>query len=378
MRTSWSLPVVAVAILLVAGLPPVAAQEEEPAPVAFVTGAVTKQVDHIEVVGWDEGAATGPSQLRGYDVLYPAGEGGGSLVEQDVEWSDSRLPAKHWMSFDYHLLMKVPDGSEGGMSIVTSHLLEGDEGTWTGTGRAVEGAGDRYSLYELTGHGAYEGLYALLRGSPGIDAHGPWDRSYEGYVFEGALPTFPDRPAPVTTEGMQSFPYPGGPDPDAPAEVVLPEGDAADRSPGHVTGEVGDLEIVGMGTETALDDRVRSTGTLGWDQTASDPRVAGRWTASMVLDDLASTFAGSSLNLYSGSVLLENEAGYWSGSLAGYQAAEEPYPGLLQTELAGHGAYEGLSALLYYAGEGGIDTFEGLVFEGEPPPVPEPMEPPAE
>ena len=100
------------------------------------------------------------------------------------------------------------------------------------------------------------------------------------------------------------------------------------QDPAHVSGEAGSFQVLDMGSEVSVEERLRTTGAIAFDQTATDPRVAGRWTASMTLDDLASTFSGS-LNLFVGSVLLENEAGFWSGPLTGYQAAEEPYPASL-------------------------------------------------
>ena len=382
MRTSsWPLPIVAATILLVASVSSVAAQTEEsapaeePAPVTFVTGSTVRQIDHIES-GWDEGAAAGPGQVRGYEVLGPAANGRGSLVEQDIEWSDPRLPSKHWMSFDYHLIYKLPEGPEGVNSIVTSNLLVDEAGSWTGTGRAVESDenDDRYSLYTLTGHGAYEGLYALLRGTPGMDARGPWDRQYEGWILEGQLPPFPDTPEPVTTEGMQTFPLPGeSPPPRPSAETMAPE-ELDQPTPASVTGEVGDLQMLEVADPTSAEGRERTELTLWFEQTATDPRLAGIWTQSVVLDGLGQAAEGS-LNLWSGTAMLENGGGYWVGPVSGYQTAEDPYPGLQQTQLTGGGAYEGLSALLYHRGEGGLDVLEGLVFIGEFPPLPEALEP---
>ncbi len=62
-------------------------------------------------------------------------------------------------------------------------------------GRAIETAADRYGYYELTGEGAYAGLHALLRGTPGMDADGPWDEDYEGLILEGELPRSPTQPS---------------------------------------------------------------------------------------------------------------------------------------------------------------------------------------
>jgi len=202
-----------VAVALLAGSAVgVAAQSEEPAPVTFVTGTVVEQYDHIEVRDAAlaaEPALGEPRSVRGFEII--PGEGVPFLVEQVVEWSDPRLPAEHWLNLDYYLVTKLPESPEGAMAVVTSHLLEGSEGRWRGHGRAVEDDDDRYSLYELVGEGAYEGLFALLRGTPGKDTHGPWDHAYEGYIFEGELTAIPDGPVPVATEGMQSFPFPTEP-----------------------------------------------------------------------------------------------------------------------------------------------------------------------
>jgi hypothetical protein len=186
----------------------VAAQEEEPAPFAYVTGTV------VEQFGYTEGARKGEEEIgpgkheqREEDgVLYEQGV----IFEQQVEWSDPRLPPEHWIRLDA-AIFGMDDPDSGVMTVQTSHLLEGAEGDWRGTGRAVETADDRSSYYELTGEGAYEGLHALLRGTPGMDAHGPWDESYEGYIFEGELPPFPEPAAPATWEGFQMVPFPTEP-----------------------------------------------------------------------------------------------------------------------------------------------------------------------
>jgi len=189
----------------------VVAQDEEPAPVTYVTGTVVEQYSHDEQVGEQvmELDEDGPRFVRGYEVFRPDMSGGGDLLEQHVDWSDPRLPTKHWVLLDYAAIFT--EEPAGAMNVVTSHLLEDADGSWRGTGRAVEDADARFSQYVLTGEGAYEGLYALLQGTPGMDAHGPWDHSYEGYIFEGTLPPLRDPVEPVTTEGMQTFPYPTEP-----------------------------------------------------------------------------------------------------------------------------------------------------------------------
>jgi hypothetical protein len=208
MRTLRRSLAVTATLSLLASLPGASlAQEEEPAPVTVVTGTVVEQFDHIEQEGWDERQEGGPRYVRGYEVV----SGRGIVIEQDVDWSDPRLPRKHWVSLAYTIVYEPPEGGEGAMVVSTSHLLEGADGSWRGTGRAVEDADDRFSQYALVGEGAYEGLYALIRGTPGMDTHGPWDHSYDGYIFEGELPLFPDPVEPVTTGGMQTFPFPAEP-----------------------------------------------------------------------------------------------------------------------------------------------------------------------
>jgi hypothetical protein len=184
----------------------VVAQEGEPAPVTFVTGTVVEQFLHDEL--WeDDPEQFFASTVRGYDIERDLG---GGLIEQQVDWSDPRLPAKHWLTGNYHWIGEANEGPDGAITTAISHLLEGPEGRWVGTGRFVEDADEQFGFYVLTGEGAYGGLYALLRGAPGMDQHGPYDLAYEGYIFEGDLLPFPDAPVPVTTEGMQVFPFPAG------------------------------------------------------------------------------------------------------------------------------------------------------------------------
>ena len=178
------------------------AQEDEPAPVAFVTGTVVEQFDHPGASDLKEGP---PDSVGGW-LVSPESYG---LIEQVIEWSDPRLPARHWMNLDLTFALKPseePVAPEGALTVTTSNLLEGPGGSWRGTGRAIEDGEDRYSLHEFTGDGAYEGLWAVLRATPGMAAPGPWDHSYEGYVFEAEPMAFPEPPEPVDTKGVRTFP----------------------------------------------------------------------------------------------------------------------------------------------------------------------------
>jgi len=178
------------------------AQEDEPAPVTFVTGTVVEQFDHPGPSDLEEGP---PDSVRGWWV---SAESYG-LIEQVIEWSDPRLPSRHWMNLDLTFVMKESPELEGALAVTTSNLLEGPEGSWRGTGRAIEDLDDRYSLYEFTGEGVYEGLWAVLRVTPGMDTSGPWDHSYEGYIFEADPMVLPAPPESVATAGMQTFPESG-------------------------------------------------------------------------------------------------------------------------------------------------------------------------
>ncbi len=183
----------------------VVAQDEEPAPFTFVTGTIVEQFGYTEGarVGEDEMGPGTHEQREEDGVLYERGV----IIEQEVDWSDPRLPTTHWLRLD--LAIHGMDERDGlVMTVGTSHLLEGAEGSWRGTGRVIEDADGRLSQYVLSGEGDYESLYALLQGTPGMDAHGPLDYSYEGFIFEGQLPPFPDPVEPATWEGFQMFPFP--------------------------------------------------------------------------------------------------------------------------------------------------------------------------
>jgi len=183
--------------------PAVVTDVEEPAPATFVTGTVVEQFEHPGPGDREEGP---PDSVGGWMV---SAEKYG-VIEQVIKWSDPRLPESHWMNLDLTFVLKPSEEQRrapaGAMAVTTSNLLAGPEGSWQGTGRAIEDADDRYSLYELTGEGAYEGLWAVLRTTPGMDASGPWDHSYEGYIFEADPMAFPTSPEPVSTRGVQTFP----------------------------------------------------------------------------------------------------------------------------------------------------------------------------
>ena len=203
MRATRAVLAAAISMGLCLGPATTATAQEEPAPVTSVVGTVA------EVYGHSFSEANVPSDVRGYEVTV--GTSQPALMRQVVEWSDPRLPSDLWMTFDHTLIWKPSDELDGAMNTVSRSLLEDEQGRWQGTGRWVNGGGERYSFYVLTGEGDYEGLYALLHGVTPVDAQGPWDLAYEGYIFEAEMLPFPDEPVPDMTEGRQLYPLPTGP-----------------------------------------------------------------------------------------------------------------------------------------------------------------------
>jgi len=114
------------------------------------------------------------------------------VYTQEIEWSDPRLPSMHRVHANWYV--SGESMADAVMTVEMSSLLEGPEGAWRGTGRAIETNDDRYSYYVLMGEGDYEGMHVLLRGVPGMDVNGPWDEDYEGWLFEAELPPPPDPP----------------------------------------------------------------------------------------------------------------------------------------------------------------------------------------
>ena len=162
----------------------------------------------MATASWGYSASTGnPGHREG--VVDGVLVGLGYVEHQEIAWSDPRLPSTHWIRMDYAI--HGTDESDGLMTVTSSHLLVVQDGSWRGTGWAIEAADDRYRTHELVGEGVCEGLSALLRGTPGTDAHGPWDLSYGGYIFEGTLPAFPEPAEPLDDEGVQHWPFPTEP-----------------------------------------------------------------------------------------------------------------------------------------------------------------------
>ena len=123
----------------------------------------------------------------------------GPYREKEMEWSDPRLPARMLYDFiiDDHMASH-PDGLAMAGRMTRSYRLQGLEGAWTGTGRILgwgmrPASGEEHldtwvELVTLSGEEAYEDLSATLVRVIHGDDIGP----YEGFIFEGGQPPYPD------------------------------------------------------------------------------------------------------------------------------------------------------------------------------------------
>jgi hypothetical protein len=357
-----TLAALAIAALLLVPSAAVLAQSEAPGASTYVTGTAVEQFGF-------EGDAVSIS-IEG-DVTHEAGH----VYMQRMAWSDDRLPAEHWIRMD---LGFYDEGSEDGvMTVQTSHLLADSKGAWRGTGRAFETEDDRYSYYELQGEGAYEGLHALLRGAPGVDAHGPWDLEYEGWILQGALTAFPPPVEPISAEGFTMRAAPDldatagsatsrPSDPMAPAAfyyTLEPEGEPSwgteQQSADGTLIETRDMEVV---------ERIQ----------AADPRASGLLTSSQNRTQVE--VDGNGVQTMSMQLRLSNEGGAWSGpgqAMLGFSDEIIQIAGLMTLE--GEGGYEGLTLFLSQGGDFLSQRYWGLIVPTElVAPVPGPVNPSAD
>ena len=167
------------------------------------------------------------------------------------------------------------------------------------------------------------------------------------------------------------------------AAVAQDEADKPD-SVTHVTGEAFDARTIKQGAYVESDEGEQIRGAIfEHDIEWSDPRLP---TLMRLHENLDTYWIGDdgAAWFWLGNVRLEGDVGAWTGTE--YGLGEESPAGLtLQPRmmlLSGEGAYEGLSAMLQRQHEvittGSQPVFEGYIFEGELPPMPEPLEPLAE
>jgi hypothetical protein len=113
------------------------------------------------------------------------GRGVKSLV--GFEWSDPRLPSKAEMVWNFGAYDPV------GVAVSNMWLLEGPDGYWTGPWIGWADPEEHWhGTVVLTGHGIYEGLYAILTEGPREDEAGTVTQVFEGAILSGEMPPMPD------------------------------------------------------------------------------------------------------------------------------------------------------------------------------------------
>ena len=154
----------------------VAQDGTESGPVTHFTGAVVSlTTDDTDEEWWVE---DGVGHARTY-----------RLTEM-VDWSDPRLPSEkqNVLNFDMYDIGEFRD-----LPMTGTILLEGPDGYWTGEFTTYcDASGDCFGMNSVTGHGAYDGLFAIFRASPGGDTTVESASVFEGLIFEGEMPPMPD------------------------------------------------------------------------------------------------------------------------------------------------------------------------------------------
>ena len=164
----------------------VALEDEVSDPTAIVTGSmlsVTTDTSDLEFS--EEGVADEPGWV---------GHGRGFMTNQVAEWSDPRLPSeiRSFGNFEAY--------GPAGYAVSSMWLLKGPDGYWEGPWTGFCDPEDHcHGMVVLTGHGAYEGLYAVLAARPDEDSSGTSSQLVEGAIYLRAMPP-PPEPLEPTTE----------------------------------------------------------------------------------------------------------------------------------------------------------------------------------
>lgn len=161
--------------------PAVAPAAEAPSWATPVTGTRVSVDDvNTDAMEWIEGE--GWNEIRNYKLA------------ETYEWSDPRLPASVATVIN---LAESADDSWRGQVMHAALLLEDIDGHWTGMETSFANEDELgYAIGELTGHGAYEGLSAVLRWTTD-DPDCITCLVAEGYIYERELPPMPAPLAPA-------------------------------------------------------------------------------------------------------------------------------------------------------------------------------------
>jgi len=160
------------------------AEETDSGPVTSITGVRLGLTTDTSEEEWSVDGSVGHARIF--------------RVHETVEWSDPRLPTDKvtTLNFDMYNIGEFRE-----LPMTGTSLLEGPDGYWTGTTTGFcDQDGDCFGIDILTGHGAYEGLFATLHASPLRDPEAEGDQLWEGLIFEGEMPPMPDQLEPSAAE----------------------------------------------------------------------------------------------------------------------------------------------------------------------------------
>lgn len=123
-----------------------------------------------------------------------------AIYEHDILWSDPRLPSLMRLHENLNAYSLADD--RAAYSWVGYIRLEGETGTWTGAEYGMGEDSDdglvlRPRMMLLTGEGDYAGLSAMLQRQAQVVGTGS-SPVYEGYIYEGDLPSMPEPLEPST------------------------------------------------------------------------------------------------------------------------------------------------------------------------------------
>jgi len=156
--------------------------------------------------------------------------------------------------------------------------------------------------------------------------------------------------------------------------AVAQDETTAPAEPVAVTGTITSWDVQSYGS-TVTEGGIYWTEGPWWKITweASDPRLSGQGTRSANWNEWVTTGISIGASTY----VLVNPDGRWVGS--GSSTALSSGDLHEMVVLRGEDAYDGLTATVLIENDfSSPATFVGVIFPGEPPKVPEPVEPPAE
>ena len=154
--------------------------------------------------------------------------------------------------------------------------------------------------------------------------------------------------------------------------------EAVDPGPAaYVHGTMFEGDCCGAEVETYDDDGNRQTlrgSVMSGNLKMDDPRISGAWETTINIDEFPQPDTDVRVEVHWGELTITNDQGAWNGTWKStYDSSSPVETDLVLYELAGAGAYEGLSALLApteSADDWGRMPLAGAIFPGLLPPPP--------